>query len=48
MCCMSKAQRYTVYELFTFNNGVRYAWVTYELPVGGERRCVAVSETKPR
>ena len=49
---MKTDKRFVVYERFTFSDGVRFAWVTYELPVDGhhvgERRCVGVSESAER
>jgi hypothetical protein len=35
-----------VFELFTFLDGVRYAWVIWVIG-DGERRCIAVREVTP-
>ena len=41
----NRVARWTNYEPFTFKDGIRWAWVTYEaeMPIG-ERRAVKVSE----
>jgi hypothetical protein len=44
---MTWPKRWTNYEPFTFVDGVRNAWVTYELSDAlAERVCVGVSEAE--
>jgi hypothetical protein len=45
----NRVARWTNYELFTFRDGIRWAWVTYEAEMPfGERYCVDVKEDTGR